>query len=191
MKNNMDMILAAAVQNSQVPILILDQRWHELFPVGRKPANIVTLEEQLANLMKEQGKLVNEVKDLKRAKKKLMDEIVTNMNHLSEKKSKQNQKLIKEMNERIELDSQKVMDLPRQIKDANERLLVEGVQLCYHHLHGSSDTIDALAEEIKRLGESLDQKLQEKENLENEQNRVYSYMHDLLGPEIVELFDRD
>ena len=38
--DNMDMVLAAAVSDANVPVLILDTRWHELFPPGQKPETI-------------------------------------------------------------------------------------------------------------------------------------------------------
>ena len=50
--DNMDMVLAAAVSDANVPVLILDTRWHELFPPGQKPETIAHLEEQLSELLR-------------------------------------------------------------------------------------------------------------------------------------------
>lgn len=189
--SNIDAVLAAAVSDSNIPVLILDSRWHEFFPPGEKPESIVQLETELEKLLKEQGKLVNECKEMKRAKKKLMDGIVANMGNSSQKVSKQSQKLIVQMNERIEAGTNRIMELPSLIREANERLLVEGVKIFYHHMRETEITLTELKREIENLHILLEEKEQKKETMENQRNGIYTYMHDLLGPEIVELFDRD
>lgn len=188
---NIDSVLAAAVSDSNIPVLILDSRWHELFPPGEKPESIVQLETVLENLLKEQGKLVNECKEMKRAKKKLMDGIVANMGNSSQKVSKQSQKLIVQMNERIEAGTNRIMELPALIREANERLLVEGVKIFYHNMKETEITLTELKKDIENLRISLEKKEQKKESMENQRDVMYSYIHDLLGPEMVELFDRD
>ena len=188
--DNMDMVLAAAVSDANVPVLILDTRWHELFPPGQKPETIAHLEEQLSELLKEQGKLVNECKSLKTAKKKLMDGIVANMGNNSEKKSKQSQKLLLEMNERIDVGTNRILELPGLIKEANARLLTEGVKIAYRNMQGTEETLEILTKEIEELRLSLEQRELKRDELEDRRDKVYSYMHNLLGPEIVELFDK-
>lgn len=188
--DNMDMVLAAAVSDANVPVLILDTRWHELFPPGQKPETIARLEEQLSELLKEQGKLVNECKSLKSAKKKLMDGIVANMGNNSEKKSKQSQKLLLEMNERIDVGTNRILELPGLIKEANARLLTEGVKIAYRDMQGTEETLEILTKEIEELRLSLEQRELKRDELEDRRDKVYSYMYNLLGPEIIELFDK-
>lgn len=189
--SNIDAVLAAAVSDSNIPVLILDSRWHEFFPPGEKPESIVQLETELEKLLKEQGKLVNECKEMKRAKKKLMDGIVANMGNSSQKVSKQSQKLIVQMNERIEAGTNRIMELPSLIREANERLLVEGVKISYRSMKETEMALQEIKREIENLRISLEEKEQKKESMENQRDVMYSYMHDLLGPEMVELFDRD
>ena len=148
------------------------------------------LEEQLSELLKEQGKLVNECKSLKTAKKKLMDGIVANMGNNSEKKSKQSQKLLLEMNERIDVGTNRILELPGLIKEANARLLTEGVKIAYRNMQGTEETLEILTKEIEELRLSLEQRELKRDELEDRRDKVYSYMHNLLGPEIVELFDK-
>ena len=77
--------LQQLVHGKKLPILVLDERWYKLFPGGVKPEEVKTLEKKCNELLKEQGKLVNEIKDLRRGKKKLMDAIVSGMNELPHK----------------------------------------------------------------------------------------------------------
>ena len=51
-----------ALKGRSVPILVLDTRWHKLFPAGQKPADIARQEEVLNDLLKRQGFLVNDIK---------------------------------------------------------------------------------------------------------------------------------
>lgn len=116
------------LKGKKIPILVLDQRWHKLFPGGKKPEEVVELEKQLNERLKEQGKLVNGIKDLKKGKKKLMDAIVSGMSSQeNDKKREKQQKLLLETNERIEKESDRLMELPYEIKAVNQQLLVTGL----------------------------------------------------------------
>ena len=50
-------LVREALKGKKVPILVLDRRWHTLFPQGEKPAEIIQLEEKLNELLKRQGYL--------------------------------------------------------------------------------------------------------------------------------------
>ena len=121
-------LVREALKGKKVPILVLDRRWHTLFPQGEKPAEIIQLEEKLNELLKRQGYLVNDIKDLKKTKKKLMEGIVAGMNDaepLRDKKKKNQQRLLLEIKERIETESDELIELPRMIKKANEELRLQ------------------------------------------------------------------
>ena len=62
--------LQQLVHGKKLPILVLDERWHKLFPGGNKPEEVKSLEKKCNELLKEQGKLVNEIKELRKGKKK-------------------------------------------------------------------------------------------------------------------------
>ena len=119
-----------------------------------------------------------------------MDGIVANMGNNSEKKSKQSQKLLLEMNERIDVGTNRILELPGLIKEANARLLTEGVKIAYRNMQGTEETLEILTKEIEELRLSLEQRELKRDELEDRRDKVYSYMHNLLGPEIVELFDK-
>lgn len=68
-----------ALADKQVPILVLDEKWHRLFAVHGKPDEIHETENELNALLARQGKLNEELKQLKKVKKQLMESIVANM----------------------------------------------------------------------------------------------------------------
>ena len=155
------------LKGKKIPILVLDQRWHKLFPGGEKPAEIQALEKELNELLKEQGKRVNTIKGLKTGKKKLMDAIVSGMNEEnSDKKKEKQQKLLLETKERIETESERLLDLPYEIKNANERLLVTGIRYCYDKWKNRSEELADLSDEIDIMREQLKAKVAYKVDLE-------------------------
>ncbi len=183
--------ISQILKGKKVPILVLDQRWHKLFPDGVKPNEIVSIEQKVNELLKEQGKLVNEIKDLKKAKKKLLDAIVSGMSDAgNDKKKDKQQKLLLETKERIEKQSDRLMELPYEIKKANEELLVAGMAYCYDELRSRTEALETLTEEINVQREELKEKVAYRVELEESVDATYSLMHDLLGREVMNLFDK-
>ena len=56
-----------ALKKSQVPILVLDQKWHRLFAISGKPEEVKILEVEENELFALQGKLSTELKELKKS----------------------------------------------------------------------------------------------------------------------------
>ena len=75
-----------ALKEKKVPVLVLDQKWHQLFALGGKPEDVMQVEGELTRLLERQGQMNNDVKDMKKLKKKLMDSIVANMEGTNEEK---------------------------------------------------------------------------------------------------------
>lgn len=73
-----------ALEGKKVPVLTLDNKWHRLFTQTETNPRIHELEEQLNALLKRQGKLTTETKEIKKIKTKLMNEIVELMDSLSD-----------------------------------------------------------------------------------------------------------
>ena len=184
------------IKNIKLPILTLDARWHELFPDEIKSFRIKELEQKINRLLKNQGKMVHDIKDMKKLKKSLVSDIVVNMdikNDLlgksKEKKLDQNKRYINELNEKIDKASDRLSELPYKIKEANEELMLESIQSCYERIHVNQDKLDEISEWIKKTREELKQKILEKHDMESANNLIYSYMHDILGSEVIDVFD--
>ncbi|MCI5731184.1 MAG: hypothetical protein MR304_06545 [Eubacterium sp.] len=181
-----------ALKGKKVPILVLDSRWHTLFPKGEKPAEIQNLEDRVNELLKRQGFLVNDLKDLKKTKKKLMEGIVAGMGEreaIRDKKSKNQQRLLLEIKERIQEESDELMDLPREIKRANEELLAVGASYCFERLANGDEQLEELNQEINEMRETLKEKVGYKADLEESMDSAYSLMHGLLGHDVMNLYD--
>ena len=57
-KMDLDEVYRNSLKGKQIPILILDSGWHELFPNHRKNHEIKELEKTLNRLIKKQGIII-------------------------------------------------------------------------------------------------------------------------------------
>lgn len=178
-----------------VPIVILDERWHQLFPEKDKTPEIKRLEKNLGELLKRQGQITNDLKSLKKIKADLMKEIIDNSETDSISDSKRekimarNQKLVLEAKNKIEELEQEEIEIPGKIRSANIALVVEGVDVCYNRIHQNYKDIQLLGKWINEMRIELKKKVLIKQDKEIKNTEIYSYMHDVLGPEVMELFD--
>lgn len=185
------------VDKKKIPIITLDQKWHELFPNDAKTPAIRQLEKKLNDLLKQQGKLVNDIKDMKKLKMKLMNQIVASMGEgatIEEerkkgKKQEVSQKMILEINEKLEAKNDELMDIPYKIRDMNERLVIECLKYWYTLLEANTSDIQKLDKWILSAREEIKRKLILKQEKEEVNEKVYSYMHNILGHDIIDKFD--
>lgn len=196
MKKSKDIDFQKVFKGKKIPILVLDSRWHELFPDYDKPANIKEIENKLNDLIKQQGKLTSDMKDMKNLKNKLMQEIITNMNvnetqegKLKAKKLDKSQKLIKEIGEKLTKSEDELIEIPYRIKELNEQLIIESAKVCYDRLNNNNKRITDIASWITKVREELKNKILEKQDMEMKNTAIYSYMHDMLGPELLQELD--
>ncbi len=186
------------VKNKKLPILTLDSRWHELFTEDQKTTEIKDLEQKVNNLLKKQGKLVNDIKDMKQLKNSLIKDIMANMEistdtvgkHKDKKLSK-NKQYINEINEKIEQGMDELADIPYQIKEVNEQLMAASINIFYESLQKSKEELDEVAAWINGIREELKHKILIKQDLEEKTSRIYTYMHDILGADMMERFDKE
>ncbi len=186
------------IKTKKLPILTLDVRWHELFPEDEKTAQIKELEKRVNNLLKKQGRLGSDIKDMKKLKNQLMNDIVVNMDigpdpidKTKEKKLDQNKQFINELNERITNSMDELSELPYQIKEENEKLMLESVNILYDRMTSNKAEIKEIAAWIAGMREDLKNKILEKQDLATKNNLIYAYMHDLLGADLINEFDKE
>lgn len=196
MKKNIEVDFQKVFKGKKIPIVTLDERWHELFPEYDKPAHIKELETKINDLLKQQGKLSGDMKDMKKLKSNLMQEIITNMDvnenaagKQRAKKLDRNQKLIKEISEKMKSSEDELIDLPYQIKSLNEQLIIESAKVCYNRLNNNSKRISEIAGWISGIREELKERLLEKQDMEMKNSAIYSYMHDVMGASLMQELD--
>lgn len=183
----------------KIPLLTLDPRWHELFPEHMKTPAIKKAETQLNKLIQLQGKLTTDEKELLKLKKRLMDVIVTNMgdvdgannpiNKKLAKKQEKSQKLITDINVKLRENDMELTNIPNEIQEANKMLLIECMKVCYDKFRMNIQDIKQLDGTIEKMRALLKEKALLKQEKEMQNEGMYSYMHHLLGGEVMNLFD--
>lgn len=184
-----------ALEGKKIPILTLDNKWYQLLD-SESRARVQELETQLNALLKRQGKLNNEVKDIKKLKKRLMDEIVSSMGEEEQnddgengQKAEQNKRLVEECNEKLENCQDELLDLPREIERSNFQLMLATMDCCYDSMAENSTAIRETEEWVAEIRVELKKRLVRKQELERHNHAIYNYMHDVFGAEVVDIFD--
>lgn len=185
------------VRDKKLPILTLDNRWHELFPEDYKSKLIRDLENKVNHLLKKQGRLVNGIKDMKELKTNLLKDIIVNMDsgesgvNTKDSRLERNKHYVNEINTKTELAMEELAVLPYQIKQANEELMAESIRILCEQLEENKEELEEVTEWINNTREELKNKILIKQDLETRNSLIYTYMHDVLGPEIMEMVDKE
>ena len=185
-----------ALSDVKVPLLPLDQKWHHLFMGIEKTKEIKVAEEKVDELLKLQGKLNDDLKNLKKVKNNLMSSIVDNMDDSDssdkkqrDKKMEENRKLIDEANAKMEEIEDKLLELPRDLDAANKVLMVLSMDICYKKLRDNARQIEEIGSWIKKMRVELKKNIIIKPANEHKNEEIYAYMHDILGPRALDVFD--
>lgn len=188
-----------ALQGKNIPILVLDQKWHRLFAIHGKPQEVVELESSLNALLARQGKLNTDEKTLKKLKGQLMDNIVLNMqesddsaqNSMRGQKLEADRKMIDETNARIEAIEDELLELPKQIHAINESLMLASMDYFYEKLRVNKEESDEIDAWIRQVRIELKKNIIRKQNRDINSHEMYAYIHDVLGAEVLDLFDAE
>lgn len=184
-----------ALQGKSIPVLTLDHKWYRLFDeLGRD--DVKELSEQLNTLLKRQGRINTEIKDIRKLKKKLMNEIVSTVDRMEssgdedgDKKVEDNKRLIEECNERLENYQDEMLELPREIEQVNLQLMLQTMECCYRTMQRNTTEIEEIGEWVTGIRIELKKRLINKQEMEQKNHEIYSYMHDVFGAEVLNLFD--
>ena len=188
-------LFAEALQGKKLPILTLDNKWYRLLTEENR-AEAADLEEQLNTLLKRQGKLNGEIKEIKKLKKKLMSDIVALADEADQSSSpelmlkmEQNKKMVEECNQRMEEHQDELMELPKEIDQLNFQLMLVTMNCCYDTMQENTEEIQVIADWVAQIRVELKKRLIKKQEMEQRNHAIYSYMHDLFGAEVVDIFD--
>ena len=179
----------------QIPILTLDERWYHLITDKLKTDEICYWEKQVNELLKKQGQVNNDIKEVKKIKNQLIQDVVDNMQDEDNdpkraKVMEKNQRLIQEAKDKINSLEDEALDIPRDLVNANERLMIETVKVCYNKINSNKEDLEVLDKWINATRVKLKKNILIKQDKEEVNNRMYSAMHDILGPDVMKELDK-
>lgn len=189
-------VFIPALKNKKIPILTLDNTWHRLFTQTDPSPEIKKLEEELNDLLKKQGKNNADLKEVKALKKRLMDEIVLEMDSLgnkgskaAEKKLNENKRLIEECNQKLSEMDDEALDIPARINEVNYKLMLATMEVCYEKIQENNKEIEEISEWVENIRRELKKKVVIKQTKLKRNQNFYTYMHDIFGPDVIDIFD--
>lgn len=178
----------------ELPILTLDQRWYQLMPEHKKTDEVRYWERRVNELLKKQGRVLEDIKDVENLKGILMNGIVQNMDKTDEQKHKkrmtQSRRLIFEAKDKLDELRGKAEDVPTQLQRANQKLMIETVKACYNTINENEKDLDALDDWIEKTRVLLKKNLLIRQDKQDMNDGIYSGMHSLFGSELMTKMDR-
>ena len=178
----------------ELSILTLDQRWYQLMPEHKKTDEVRYWERRVNELLKKQGRVLEDIKDVENLKGILMDGIVQNMDETDEQKHKkrmtQSRRLIFEAKDKLDELRGKAEDVPTQLQRANQKLMIETVKACYNTINENEKDLDALDDWIEKTRVLLKKNLLIRQDKQDMNDGIYSGMHSLFGSELMTKMDR-
>jgi DNA-binding protein Fis len=190
-------VFRAALAGKEIPILTLDNKWNQLFVQYRPTFRIKRGAREVNNLLKRQGKLTNDIKDLRKTRKRLMDEIVgladevEQGNSNSEKRLATTKKIIDDCKKKMEKYEQELNELPPKLEAANFNLMISTMEVCYERFKDNAAQIKEIGDWVTQIRAELKEKVVIKKETETANNTLYQYMHQVFGAEVIEIFDME
>ncbi len=183
------------LKKNNIPIACLDERWLRLFPDSEKTPLIKKLENELKELLKRQGKVNTDLKDIRVVRDKLTQSVLETAEDTSIpenkrlKKQAASQRLIVEARQKQDNLELELDELPDKIKEANSALIFESVRVCYQRINQNKQDIDMLEQWIEQMREKLKERVVLKQDKEITNEEIYTYLHGMLGAGVMEAFD--
>ncbi len=192
-----DKVYMSALEGKSIPILTLDDKWHKLFTQTEMTPEIEALADELNALVERDGRIRTETKKIKKLKKTLLSEIVPLRDKANksggsaaiEKEISERTRLIGDCNERLDSHQDELLDLSKKIYDVDYKLMIETMKVCYETLHENTEYINGLDQWISQVRVELKKNVIRLQEAEMENYNLYSYMHQIFGPEVIDLFD--
>jgi len=187
-----DEVYKPALEGKKVPILTLDHKWHRLFTQIDSNSEIKSLEKELNELLKRQGKINTETKEIKALKNKLMEEIRSSSmdsESVDSAKIEENKKLVEDCNQKLESYQDEALDLPNEINEINKKLMLATMEVCYDDIKEGTEEINEISQWIDEIRVELKKKVVRKQEKQKRIQDLYAFMHDIFGADVIEIFD--
>ncbi|MCR4930012.1 MAG: hypothetical protein K5988_08475 [Lachnospiraceae bacterium] len=187
-----DEVYKPALEGKKVPVLTLDHKWHRLFTQIDSNSEIKSLEKELNELLKRQGKINTETKEIKALKNKLMEEIRSSSmdsESVDPAKIEENKKLVEDCNQKLESYQDEALDLPNEINEINKKLMLATMEVCYDDIKEGTEEINEISQWIDEIRVELKKKVVRKQEKQKRIQDLYAFMHDIFGADVIEIFD--
>lgn len=185
------------LRRNNIPLLFNDLSWIKLFG-NSSDKNIENSKEILMGLLAKQKQVESEINQLQREKTKSMKMILGVSDSVNNDNQSQNVGLLDEYKEKILEINEKLDELtfemetiPKEIREANFKLLNDTVKYGYDEIKYKQKIVDKSISEIEILRKRLKELIVTKHDYEEWVNQTYTFLHGILGSEIIEKLDQE
>lgn len=106
-----------------------------------------------------------------------------------DKKIEKNKDLVNDCNRKYHELKAELEEVPKRMDKVNHELMLATMEVCYDKIQSNTKEIDELEDWITNIRVKLKKNLIRKQEKEINNQELYSYMHDVFGAEVMEIFD--
>ncbi|MBF8983392.1 hypothetical protein IZY60_07570 [Lutibacter sp. B2] len=185
------------IKRNKIDVLIYDDHWKKIFKDQATKAMKKNYKD-LEKLCKEEQNAKRQIIICKNKKKKVMQEILELSNEVNNNKNESALHKLELARDQVLINNDQIDDyqfqietLPKQIEKLNLELLEKSVNLAYEQVEKESKMINTLKDEIEKIRQKLYKAHEEKIVLEENEKKIYAYLHKTLGYEQTNKIDQE
>lgn len=185
------------VKRNKIPLLIYTPEWLQLFN-NFKSKNLQKSAEKLEELINREKSCDAELGELEKRKKIVMNKILYLSNDINDNnndaaipKLEEAQKEILNINKRIPELLEETELLPGLINAQNTELLKETIKRAYELINEHKNDSEKCQQEVNELRQKLGSLIQKKVELDERVNKLYNFIHGMLGAADIDRFDEN
>lgn len=183
------------VKKNKIPILIYNPEWMQLF-INFNSKSLKKSVTKLEELLSREKACETEQKELERRKKTLMNKILYISNEINEDnnldaipKMEETQRELLQINEKLPMLLEELETLPTLINQQNIVVLKETIKRAYDLIKENKDETIKSQEEINQIRQRLGELITRKVEAEERVNKLYSFIHGMVGAGEMEKLD--
>lgn len=183
------------VKKNRIPILIYVPEWIQLFSNYRS-RSMEKVIAKLEELISREKECETELNNLEKRKKIVMNKILYISKDLNENndeaalhKMEEAEKEIIEINRKIPELMEELEELPNLINIQNTQLLKETIKRSYELIKEHKAESEKCQEQVNEIRQKLAVLIQKKVDTEERVNKLYSFIHGMLGADEMENLD--
>ena len=185
------------VKKNRIPILIYVPEWIQLFS-NYKSRNMQKIIARLEELIAREKECDSELRSLEKRKKVVMNKILylskdinDNNNEAALPKMEEAEKELIEINQKMPKLIEEMETLPDLINVQNTLLLKETIKRSYELIKEHKSESENCQEQVNEIRQKLAALIQKKVDMEERVNKLYSFVHGMIGADEMESLDEN
>jgi flagellar biosynthesis/type III secretory pathway chaperone len=185
------------VKRNRIPILIYVPEWIQLFSNNKSRGMQKTIA-RLEELIAREKECDSELRSQEKRKKVVMNKILylskdinDNNNEAALPKMEETEKELIEINQKMPKLIEEMETLPDLINAQNTLLLKETIKKSYELINEHKSESEKCQEQVNEIRQKLAALIQKKVDMEERVNKLYSFVHGMIGADEMESLDEN